>query len=173
MELTLKISLEDEKYDFLNADIQRIAESEEFQLQLKEMMLESCKMQILDKLGGDIDKAISWVFALSQYSWGRNETSVEFTRKLVREAAERYRDQISDTIIASMKEMVLETNVGELIYQILIDGIMRGATGGLQQWADIVRANQTNLANTFNMIRDRLASCNLPLNDIPNAEVYL
>lgn len=156
MELSLKLTLTDEQYqDLMNRSFETLMDSPQVHSELQRIVMENVGEHIKHWVDSNANNWICEIYNIDR--WRTSAEHKEFTTKLVKEAGAEYTDKVKEIITSHMMDMVQKVPVGEIVYKILLDGIMRGVTGGLHEWADMVAINNGTIQQNFDLVKEALS----------------
>lgn len=160
--MTLNLQLTDEQYaDLMSRSFDAVMSDPAVVEELKRTITTGIHYQIERVIKEKAPDVIKYIYGLT----GCNGQLIgnSFIEYAVNEASADFQSKIKDTVQNVMCDMAEKVDVGKIIYQILANSIMDGATAGIQRWQKIVSSNSNDVLMNLQMINMRLAEAGRPI----------
>lgn len=153
MELSLKLVLTDEQYkDLMDKSFDTVINSPQVQTELQSIIIGTMKDHIESWLNANADNVIMETYNLNRYD---NTNKKQFVERMVKDVGEQYKKQLAEIIMKHMVQLTEKAPIDKILTSLLLDAIIKGATGGLQEWSTMVSANSAFIADSFqDIVRD-------------------
>ena len=153
MELSLKLVLTDEQYkDLMDKSFDTVINSPQVQTELQSIIVSTMKDHIESWFNANADNVIIETYSLSRYD---NANKRQFVERMTKDVGEQYKKQLAEIIMKHMVQLTEKAPIDKILTSLLLNAILKGATGGLQEWSTMVSANSAFSADILqNIVRD-------------------